>query len=840
MKYLYEAIEHNRQLPIKIFTQTVQEYPFHCHDDTEFLFVLKGKIEINIDNQMTVLKEGNIFIVNANEFHFIHSADESGKSQLLVLQFDMSYFSKFNLDPNDLLFQITYEKEESPRREAYNRIRGVLASLMKTVINKEEPNSLLIERHLLDLIILLINSFKIDTAVKENSKKEERIVEILKYISNNSDNNDLGLANIAEQFYLNSQYLSRYFKEKIGVSLKKFIDNTRLNRSLQALKSTDETILEIALQFGFPDAKGYYRVFKEVMGITPAQYRDKHKITPSSSIPGDYFSINSKDTLSKLFKYQQVYTNTLLDDKEVYREESVLVNKNKTPFFHDFKKIMTFGYAPHGLREDVLNQLGEMQKDVGFEYIRFHGIFSDELLLYNEKDNGEIYYNFNHIDTLFDSLLRIGLKPFLELGFMPSQLASTDKTIFWWKSNISPPKSMDLWINMIDTFIRHIINRYGIDEVLTWYFEFWNEPELEGVFWDGTINSFYDFFKETYFSIKRVDKRLRVGGFGTLNFIISKEWLRDFAALAKLDGIVLDFFTFHIYQVFFKGSEAENRVSEKNLCSILESNFEYSRASNIGVSLGGPDFVNESIKGLIELADELNFSKDEYFITEWNSNTDSRDLVHDTCFMATFIVKNVLENSEYVKGMGFWTATDIHEEFRLEQPLFHGGFGLITVNGIKKAAYHGFSFLKCLGDELIIKSEDFIVTKRGQDYQILLYNYIHYNDLYSQFDYSQISNTNRYDVFQDAASKRIKILLKGVSGRFQLEQQRVNRRYGSSFDSWVSMGAPKELSKNGLSYLKSASKPNYKTWQVLSNRELPIDTILEPHEIQLITLKRLY
>jgi len=839
MEYLYEAIEHNAQLPIKIFTQTVLEFPFHWHDDTEILFVLKGKIEIIIENRITRLNEGHIFIVNKNEFHFINSINEKKPSQLLVLQFDMAYFRKFNLKSDELSFHLQYIKENGVKRKAYNKIRGILASLMSIVVNKEEPGNLLIERHLLDLIIVLINHYSVDNELKESSHSDARIVEIIKYIRINFANHDIGVEQIADEFHLNPQYLSRHFKEKLGISMKKFIDNTRLNKSLQALKSTDERILDLALTFGFPDAKAYYRVFKEVMGITPAQYREEHKVTVNKHIQKDYFSINSKDTLSKLFQYLQNYRDSFSgEDKEVTRENTIVLSRTGEPFYRVSQKIMTFGYAPHGLRGDFLVQIEQIQRDMPFEYIRFHGIFSDEMLLYNERENGEIYYNFIHIDRLFDSLLELGLKPFLELGFMPSKLASTDKTIFWWKSYISPPKDLSKWTNMIDSFIRHLINRYGISEVLSWYFEFWNEPELEGIFWDGNIQDFYTLFKSTFQAIKNIDERLMVGGFGNIN--TGSSWIKDYEKMAKEDNLKMDFFTFHVYQVQFTGTVTMEE--EFNELSKMDFNWNANvmRSHIFNAELGGPEVLKESIDLITGIVKDLEIADENYFITEWNANTDCRDLVHDTCFMAPFIVKNVLENFKAVKGMGFWTATDLHEEFRLPQPLFHGGFGLMTFNGIKKPAYHGFSFLSQLGNEILFQSESAIITREDINYQILIFNYVHYNELYTHFDYSQITQTNRYDVFQESSIWRQRLNLKGISGYFKVEQQRVNRKNGSSFDAWVEMGAPEELSPKAYSSLQKASEPSFRTWNIQANREVNIDIDVDPHEIQLITLQRIY
>ena len=275
MNYLYETIEHSSHIPIKIFTQTVSQYPYHWHEDTEVLFVLKGEIEITAENVTSHLYEGNVFVINSNALHYINAVSEGGKAKLLVLQFDVNYFGRYKLDASKLQFDLKYEKKGVTKRKAYNQVRGLLASMMKVVINNEEPRQLIVERYLLDLLIVLINNFTVDMSYKGKSdSSEERIMEIIKYISSNCKDHHLSLDNIAENFHLSPQYLSRYFKNEMGVSLKKVVDNMRMNKSLQTLKASDERIIDIALQYGFPDAKAYYRVFKETMGMTPAEYRE--------------------------------------------------------------------------------------------------------------------------------------------------------------------------------------------------------------------------------------------------------------------------------------------------------------------------------------------------------------------------------------------------------------------------------------------------------------------------------------------------------------------------------------------------------------------------------------
>nr|WP_251041039.1 helix-turn-helix domain-containing protein [Bacillus sp. ISL-45] len=347
----------------------------------------------------------------------------------------------------------------------------------------------------------------------------------------------LSLQEIADEFSLNPQYLSRYFKSNVGESFKKKLGSIRLNKSLFSLRTTDETITEIALKYGFPDNKAYYRVFKEVLGITPMQYREKYKVDIEKNIPKDYLNINSGESLVNLFKHlvkkdrNDENRKDLITDGQKYYIDMKEFKGKITP---TFTKLMAFGYAPHALRRDFTDQLQQIQQENGFEYVRFHGIFADQLLVYNEKQDGTYYFNFNHIDSLLDNLLKANVKPFIEIGFMPKDLASTEDKIFWWNAFASPPKDMNRWLILLEAFFKHIINRYGLMEVRTWYFEFWNEPEVKS-FWSGTEEEFFKLYEKSYKRIKRIDSEIRLGGFGLMS--LADSWLENFESFMRKKNI---------------------------------------------------------------------------------------------------------------------------------------------------------------------------------------------------------------------------------------------------------------------------------------------------------------
>lgn len=839
MRYDYEQIDYQVDLPINIFTHTLEHFPYHWHEDIEILFVLKGALEVRVNRDSYQLEEGEMFLVNSNELHFINAKTAFGKTQVLALQIKSEYLKKHRINIVNKRFHLNSNEVGTVNVSIVNEIKYILANMMDLILNRKKLYYLKVEKLLLDLFIILMEHFELPGLEKEKTDidNDQRLLEILKYMNNHCTEADFGLQNIAKEFSLNPQYLSRYFKSKVGMSFKKKLDSMRLNKSLMSLQTTDETVTDIAFKYGFPDSKAYYRVFKEVMEITPSQYREQYMIDVEQTMPKDYLSINSRESLKNLFKYLE---RKQTSDEEIVVDKKYAINLSRNPkvISHSFKKLTTFGYAPHALRKEFYDQLQVVQQEIGFEYVRFHGIFSDDLLVYNEKVDGSYFFNFNQIDSLFDILITSKIKPFIEIGFMPKDLASTSDTIFRWNAHVSPPKNVNRWLELLEAFIRHLINRYGLDEVRTWYFEFWNEPEVK-YFWSGTSEEFITLFAKSYRCIKEIDSEIRIGGFGNIDFLSDMIWLEEFSEHLEKEKVELDFFSFHVYNLSkeLKGkSDPIKKLDNLHLTGDIMKQLEESGSVVFGDEDNFSNRINSiinNIKGYPQLDKEL-------WITEWNASVNSRDLVHDTCYMASFIVKNVIENYWKIKGMGFWTFTDIFEEFTFEQPLFHGGFGLMTYNGIKKASYHAFYFLSKLGEELLYKEDDLIITKIGEDYQIVIFNYTHPNKLYSSFDYSQLSMTNRYTIFDNESLKSYEFMLEGIQGEYIVKKQRVNRNQGSSFDAWVDSGAPSSIDEDTMRYLKGRAEPEITIQKISANNEYSLHTALLPHEIQLIELKRRY
>ncbi len=337
---------------------------------------------------------------------------------------------------------------------------------------------------------------------------------------------------------------------------------------------------------------------------------------------------------------------------------------------HFWEHTIGSGHAPLALRGDWQRQLGECRTLLGFRHTRFHGLLCDEMgTLMDEKD--ELLDSFFNADQICDFLLSISMKPFVELSFMPSALASGGKTVFHYGANVTPPRDGAQWAALVSRLATHWVERYGIDEVGSWFFEVWNEPNLQA-FWTGTQADYFDLYRRTALALKDVDPRLQVGGPATAN----NEWITEFVDFCEQNSLPLDFVSTHHYPTDALGSIGED----------TETQLAHSKRSILR------DWAQETHRKAR--------GRPVYY-TEWSSSSDPRDHLHDEPYTAAVIVKTMMEAAGLVHGYSFWTFTDIFEENYMPATAFQGGFGLLTLQGVPKPSFRAFELLHRLGTEAL-------------------------------------------------------------------------------------------------------------------------------------------
>jgi xylan 1,4-beta-xylosidase len=457
------------------------------------------------------------------------------------------------------------------------------------------------------------------------------------------------------------------------------------------------------------------------------------------------------------------------------RTINVDFTKVKGNFNTMFKECVGAGRANEGLRADWQQQLAYVKKECDFKYIRMHGLLTDDMGVYREDKKGNAEYNFQYIDVLYDYLLSIGMKPFVELGFMPVALASGDKTIFWWRGNVTPPKDYKKWEDLIHNLTLHFKERYGDEEVKTWYFEVWNEPNLSG-FWSGTQDEYFKLYQYTVKAIKSINKEFRVGGPATAG----ASWEPEMINFCSKNALPLDFISTHSYGVkqgYLDEFGVTGTILDKNPLSV-SGDILHSRK----------EIASSPMPNL-----ELHY-------TEWSSSYTPSDPIHDSYHQAAYVLEKIKQVGNASNSMSYWVFTDIFEEAGPRFTPFHGGFGLLNYQGINKPAFYSYKFMNMLGKIELINNDtsSWACKNINGNIQILLW------DFTNTHPGDSVNNQVYYVRDLPAKSKgKIKVTITGIpEGSYTLEIYKVGYHANDPYSSYLAMKKPTQLTKQQVEQIK--------------------------------------
>ena len=455
------------------------------------------------------------------------------------------------------------------------------------------------------------------------------------------------------------------------------------------------------------------------------------------------------------------------------------------PFPHFWEHMFGSGRAALTLRESYREDLRAVRGVTALAYVRFHGIFHDELGVYTEGPSGEARYNFSYVDQVYDGLLANGARPIVELSFMPSQLASSNtRHSFWYRPVVSPPKDYGRWDALIAAFARHLVERYGIDEVSRWYFEVWNEPNLD--FWAGEPrqSTYFTLYDHTARSLKSVDERLRVGGPATAQ----AAWVAAFIRHCQENRVPLDFISTHVY-----GDD-----SAKDVFGSTES-IPRGRMVCRAVQKVHAEIQSSPLPALPLLW------------TEFNATFRTQTEVTDAPFMGPWLAETVRQCDGLVQEMSYWAFSDVFEEQGVVKTPFYGGYGLLAVGGIPKPAFNAFALLHRLGEQRLVSDATGTLFTRREDGTLVL----------AIWNYAELGSR--------PAARRVLLKLRHVDAR-TASVQALDAEHGNVRPAYERMGAPRYPTPRQLAELRAAAALPPPTERSLEagtlNLEIPPDGLI--------------
>jgi xylan 1,4-beta-xylosidase len=463
-----------------------------------------------------------------------------------------------------------------------------------------------------------------------------------------------------------------------------------------------------------------------------------------------------------------------------------------TPLKHFWKYCVGSDHATVALRADWQKQLRRCREELGFNRVRFHGLLGDDVgTLVGQRD--ELIYSFFNADQIFDFLISIGMHPFVELSFMPTALASGNKTVFHYKANITPPKDYKQWAALIKKLTRHWLERYGIEEMKHWNFEVWNEPNLKE-FWSGTQRDYFRLYRYSAEAIKAVNSSLQVGGPATAR----NEWIEEFRAFCERNRVPLDFISTHHYPTDAFGQpddDTETQLAKSRRGALRDQALDARRH-----------------------AGEL-----PLYYTEWNSSSNPFDTLHDQTYAAAFAIKSIMDVARVVDAYGFWTFSDIFEENYFSSVPFHGGFGLLNIHGVAKPTYRAFQLLNRLG------TKQFLVDGLHETLNVWVIR---------DDEKVTVLMSNHALPGHSLATERVSVRLLNVREPRAAWTERIDEDHANAYRAWREMDPPDYLNHELVGELSAASELVRKQ-QRFKYREAQVsfEINLPPHGVAAVELE---
>ena len=824
MRKNYEIANFDTHMPLRCTMQQIGYIENHMHDYFEVDLVLSGRCTVIVDGHSYTLGPEDVITIDGHTSHELRSTE----CTFICVQFEQSIFEQTLPDPQHPQFFCNSAVQGD--NAAFASIRTLVARIIKNNADQQTGYELRNWAYIYQLMDVMYNNFRLHRTHAQDVQSHRhaaRVTQIARLVREHHTEN-LSLSRLAEMIHLSAPYLSKFFDQQFGMTFLNYLTQIRLNHAVDELLNTEKIIEDVSADSGFPNSHAFVQAFKKEFGVLPSVYRrqNREKKPEKNPLP----TVEQHDYMAGLKKYLEPaqVSSASTPTSSISCSIQLTANADTQNLKHTWRNVMTVGSASDLLTADIQRMVARMRKEIGFQYIKFNGILSDDLHVYNQASDGSPVYNFAYIDKVLDFLISIDLKPIIQLSFMPALLAKDPQRRLF-NYLVSEPVSLTAWSNLVNAVVDHLLQRYA-DAVHNWLFCVWTQPDTPtDLYGFSSTEAFYEFYRSTYQAVKECDNALSFGTPPTYYIVENghTNWYIPFLTWCKNHGCMPDFLNCYYYDTALADRQ-------KNADAIF--GFVYSMTLR-DTPDGFRDFVNQ----VRSEREHLGLKKLPIFLTEWNNTPSQEDLLNDTCFKSCYIVKNILENYDRLDSFGYWSLTDWMGEAPLPSELFFGGLGLFTVNGIPKASYYALSLLRQLGNAFIGKGDGWFATKQGNRYIIIMYNYRHFSRLYALGERFDMTFTDRYTPFDPVQHLDVHLTLNDVkNGKYLIRETVLNRKSGSAFDQWVDMGALELDTEKELRTLEALSTPSCSKYTTeATNHTLELDALLDMLEVRLLSIEPL-
>ncbi|OJG27720.1 hypothetical protein RU98_GL002423 [Enterococcus caccae] len=770
----------------------VNDVPPQISDYLTLFLMLNGSMTVTTAGKDYKLSRDDVLVINPRQQFQIQSSE---KNLLLSLRISRSPItSQFKENWLPYIECSTSQQSKLVGTKKIQQLREALVHLMAAYFKQNEESELEVYQHFFTVLTQLVKGFKKEVVPALQVKSEiadDRLAQLLELIQKSYDQ-PISLEALAESSGMSYYHLSRSFKKHVGVTFTEYLNQIRLMHAAEALILTTQSVIRVALNSGFSNAKNFHQVFKKHYGLTPANYRKKYSLANAqakhSTEITDYQEITGAAALQELAKY--LVENDIEDENAAIEQHLQLVlPKELQSEFHSSKKIIKIGPAGEGLANGVQRELCILQKDLGFDLVQFEGFceetnFEDDVLLVSE-------YILNN--QWFDFLVKIQLKPMIQL-YLPENFTSKEE--------------VQLWCDKQLKIMRHFLNRYGRDEVNQWYIQ-WSLPKVSGC-WNEDNCWGYRYF---YRKLKQLGSSSKLG-LMSLRSLDEEEYEQYQAFIAEQGAqhCLPDFISFHA------DPYASTLIKDEHALRFKE--YQQEILNRVKSVINASQSENDSI-----------FSKwaPELFLTDWNTLVGEGNTFSGTFFRSALILESIVELSKEVTGIAYWLNIKVKE--RQTHTREDSSLSVFLYEELRRPLFFSLRFLSHLKGELVARGDGYILTRNQGQFQLLLYN-SSYLDPFDSVDTLQVQ-------YQ---TKKMKIHLSELPvGNYLIREYVLDKDHGGIYNDWIRVGGQAELDHELQKYLEQKIVPRFELKkEQIDSFGYELETILTLNACQLYLFQPLY
>ena len=787
---------------MKIVHCTAIESPISS--DYQFYLIQKGAVIVEMHGEKIMLQKDDIILIKPNDFFKMHP---HYTNTIIGIRLDSAYINS--------LIPIGYTIECNSTKGLKKNFEYLTKIIIEICTSFYEDDN---ETKMASLILCLTDCIRKNFLYKLNSKdhpntdikNQERINEIAHLIQTHYTQ-PLSLSTLAAEMYLTPQYLSKFIKKYLGVSFSRYLIDIRLDHAHVELLQTDNSIINIALNNGFPNVASFNKAFRETYHCSPSAYRHTHS------------KKSAEDT-----EVQIIFSET--NKYPLFKKMITSDANNPIHYSSPWNDTINIGQLSNALSTNFQDTFKKYYKSMPVKYVRFENIFSKKVLSYDKTTD---QFDFANIDEAFNFFHDMNIYLFIDLSHKLDKNHLENSQAWHSAEKESENTDINFLYKALSSLLKHCLYYYGTEYVSKWRFEV-SASHDEYLNYSKSPSLYIKKYKGFYTLIKNLVPSCKIGGPGfnmCSDISVFENYIHEFST----NKVHFDFISLIAYSYEIKTS------------------IRFDDPFSQGILSPDKDYIYNNFKKYGSIIKKSTYAHIPTFITDFGSTLGLHNYIYDSMFQANFICKTILSLLDFCPCIAYRSFWDTIPALSFLEDIYYSTSSMISKKGIPKPSLYAYTLLSRLGKKLVSHGDAYILTcDTAYKYQLLVYNYVHYNKNFCFNSWDSIRLENTYEIFEDSEPLEIHFICTNMlSGRYKVTQLSLNRNYGSALDKYLRIldkgnTTSSELlttilnfTEDEAAYYRQTSMPRQDIYYINCENQLELDIKLTPHEIQFFELTKI-